>query len=457
MRLASLVLAGSCLAFFATACGNSADKASTTSHTTGSGGAGGGEGTGGDGGGSSTSSSSGEGPVSSSSSSTTTSSGTGGTGGSAVPFPAPHPSPPKVMSYGGPVLGHPKVVPIFFPSDDPAIRAQVVDYLNKVGSTQYWAATTAEYGVGPLTSLSPVDLTEAAPTLIDDADIKTWLANKLESQDSAFPQPDANTIYTIHYPIETTITATFSDGQAPEQSCTYFGGYHSEVMANTATGLQSVTYIVMPRCDDIFMLSGIDALTGTESHELIEASTDPRVISAPAYALPDNEDLAWVLVYGGGEVGDMCAQVPGVFTEFSELPYTVQRSWSNKAAAAGQDPCQPAIPNTIYFNSAPVLPDLITTTLLGPELQVKGVRVPVGETRTIDVDLFSTAEDSWSVGVQQSMGSGNFDFQLDNDFGGNGDKLHLSITALSEGEAAFFLLSNDGANNNLWVGFVGTN
>ena len=34
---------------------------------------------------------------------------------------------------------------------------------------------------------------------------------------------------------------------------------------------------------------------------------------------------------------------------------------SNKAAAAGHEPCVPALPGEVYFNSAPVLPDVLRT------------------------------------------------------------------------------------------------
>ncbi len=67
--------------------------------------------------------------------------GVGGSGGSTngMPsdvYPAPHAAPPKVVSYGGPRLTSPKIVPIFFSNDDAAFDGKVEDFTNKVGATE---------------------------------------------------------------------------------------------------------------------------------------------------------------------------------------------------------------------------------------------------------------------------------------------------------------------------------
>jgi len=110
-------------------------------------------------------------------------------------------------------------------------------------------------------------------------------------------------------------------------------------------------------------MSGIDAVTATGSHEIVEAATDPfpqSMGAAPGYSQPDEAHLYWLFGLGGGETGDMCAQQPGAFTKFAELPYVVQRTWSNIAAKQGHDPCVPPLPGEVFFNSVPVLNDTIT-------------------------------------------------------------------------------------------------
>src|SRR5262245_47328826 len=49
-------------------------------------------------------------------------------------YPAPHPAPPQVVSFGGPVMTSPRVVPVFFANDDPATVAAVEDFERRIGS-----------------------------------------------------------------------------------------------------------------------------------------------------------------------------------------------------------------------------------------------------------------------------------------------------------------------------------
>ena len=72
----------------------------------------------------------------------------------------------------------------------------------------------------------------------------------------------------------------------------------------------------------------------------------------------------------------MCVNLLGLGQdEASEGGFTVQRIWSNAAAAAGGDPCVPASAS-VYFNVAP------ETWLL---------TIPVGGTATFTADAFSSA------------------------------------------------------------------
>ena len=77
--------------------------------------------------------------------------------------------------------------------------------------------------------------------------------------------------------------------------------------------------------------------------------------------------------------------------------YMVQRTWSNAAAARMQNPCVPHTASTIpYFNSYPALnqiPYSSGTTM--------GVKIPIGQSKTIDVILSSTGATPgpWNVTV----------------------------------------------------------
>jgi hypothetical protein len=387
-------------------------------------------------------------------------SGTGGVAdaGSDAPvagYPAPFATPPEVMDLGGPVLDKPRFVPVFFAGDDASFQAQLEDFIAKVGATQYFAEAVAEYGVGPATAVPPVQLTETAPATIDDTAIQTWLQGKLDGNDPLWPANDANTVYVLHYPLGTTITLQGT------KSCSYFGGYHSDTQLDASHGGALVAYAVIPRCMSFPPLMGIDAVTGAESHELIEAVTDPYPMDKPAYATVDDNHFYWERILGGGEVGDMCAQFPGSFTKFPGLDYTVQRVWSNKNAKAGHDPCQPEPAGEVYFNSSPVLPDKILLSIAGQMVAVDGVEIPVGQNKTIDVELFSDAPTSgpWTVTAENATMTQYLGFSFDKTTGVNGDKLKLTITvnmASKRGTETFLLKSTLGSQATFWVGVVGT-
>ena len=155
--------------------------------------------------------------------------GPGGPGDGAVEatgYPAMVPTDvPQVVSRDGGVMPLPKVVPIFYPADDPTMTASIQDFVGKLGATDYWNGATAEYGIGQVVGETAINLTSAdtPPTTYDDSDIETWLANKLQAiaPDPGFGSPDANTIYTFFFPAGVTVTmggtsSGFPDAGAPE-------------------------------------------------------------------------------------------------------------------------------------------------------------------------------------------------------------------------------------------------
>jgi hypothetical protein len=347
-------------------------------------------------------------------------------------------------------------VPVFFAGDDTTYVTALTDFDNKVGASMYWKAAVSEYGVGPGTATAAVMLTETAPTTIDDNGIQTWLAGKLNGDDQAWPANDANTVYVLHYPATTTITLQNST------SCNAFGGYHSNITLDANHGAADAAYAVIPRCTDFPPLMGVDAVTGTESHELAEAATDPYPMTNPAYASVDDGHFFWERVLGGGEVGDMCAQFPDVWNKWPDLDYTVQSIWSNASAKAGHDPCQPAA-SSPYFAAAPVLKDTVTTTFGGMSLVQTCAKVPVGGTGTVDIALFSDgATDSpFTVSVKDFQAAiGNtaaLDISLDNTTGLNGQTLHATVKVITAGKhntESFLVAAKLNGKENLWVGLI---
>jgi hypothetical protein len=295
---------------------------------------------------------------------------------------------------------------------------------------------------------------ETAPKSIDDQGVDAFLNGKLAS--GALGPVDASTMYTIVYPQGTTITVNTSGQSA--QSCSSFGGYHVDTNVNGT----DVPYAVIPTCGTFDTLGGVDAVTGPMTHELIEAVTNPYSQGNPAYAMVDTDHTVWAFL-GGGEVGDLCAWNPASFYVPSDLKATVQKTWSNAMAAAGHDPCAPDATGAVYFNSAPVFPETITLQL-NQTVTTRGITIPVGQKKTIEVDLFSDAPTNgpWTVSafdvVARARGSSSsMKFSWDRSSGVNGEKLHLTIEvtgASSFGGGVFAIESTLGSRASAWLGLV---
>jgi hypothetical protein len=332
---------------------------------------------------------------------------------------APHPSQPIVQSAGGSVLAAPKVVPVFF-AGDTTVQARLESFLAMFPSSSYWSAIASEYGVGAITIAPSVVATETPPTT-DDA--LQALITSHAGGTGGWPANDANTIYTVFLPDGVVLTA----GGAT--SCQSFGGYHDETTAG-------VVYALVPRCSSA-TFPDLEEVTFATSHELLEASTDPHPESTPAYASVDDDDAIWGLT-PGGELGDMCETA---LSSFQPLfgQFWVQRTWSNASAAAGHDPCVPALA-TPYVEAATNLPEITLDVGGGQMLTTRGVKIAVGASATVEVDLYSDAPaPDWTVQAidvasKYQGSSPDLSFSFDKSTGNNGDKLMLTITRLKAGQ-----------------------
>jgi hypothetical protein len=374
-------------------------------------------------------------------------------------FPASHPAMPRVISLGGPVMTAPKIVEITFQGD--SLQAEIDTFMEQLaGATAYWEGATAEYGVGPLADVTSVTLAEKPAAQLADPDVQVWLKEKILM--NQVPQADANTIYLVYYPASTVVTMG-GGALCGMTGANDFQGYHDDFAISPG---KYVTYAIAGRCPSpVAGLPEIDEVSAEASHELIEAATDPLPTDNPAYIALDPNDLAWELI-AGPEVADMCAVNPDAFYKPTGVTDLVQRVWSNAAAAAGHDPCQPN-GSTPYFNSAPVLSDTvqIPNTVFGP-LETQGVDIPIGTSKTIELDLYSDAPTSgpWTVSAIDLSStffgatSPALSFSFDKTSGQNGDKLHLTITALAAGPlgaSPFWIESDLGNVQKFWVGVVG--
>jgi hypothetical protein len=143
----------------------------------------------------------------------------------------------------------------------------------------------------------------------------------------------------------------------------------------------------------------------------------------------------------------------------------VQRTWSNVSAKASHDPCVPLSAGP-FFDSAPVLTDTVTfASSITGNVATKGVMIPVGQSKSIEVDLFSDGDTGgpWTVAAQDILHerldlASSLSFTWDRTQGVNGEKLHLTITvvhpSLIGNGHAFMITSTLGSRIAVWAGAV---
>jgi hypothetical protein len=417
-----------------------------------------------------------------------------------------------------PVLTDFTVVPVVFAGDTGA--ANVPDFLTRYAASAEWTASVAEYGVGNMTVGATVTLAEPAPTTISDREIQAWLRAKLDGTHAEWGATDdatlRRTIFLLMYPRRTTLTK-----EAGRKSCGDFFGYHSAIFPQPvfdaglpdAAGDRSsdgggpdaaddasigdggadaaddgsaedgaadaaaastdgdaadaagawidggvartpILYAPIARCTATGATEA-DTTTTFIAHEVIESATNPY---GGGYLLVDVDHFPWSIGMHGGEIADLC-NVRGSLWKPPSIGYAIARAWSNAAASVHHDPCVPGPPGEPYFNSFIVPSDKFQINDAPTAPMIGGVRVPVGDTRTVDVFLFSDRATPGPGRVmvhEVPMISSNppaLTLALDRMSGVNGEKVHLTITAnnaVSNGVTIVALFSTIGTRTSLW-------
>jgi hypothetical protein len=229
---------------------------------------------------------------------------------SAIPGAAPA-TPPQLTYRGGPLMTAVKVFTVFWGAAWSGAQSALAGDLNKffqfiltsplIDQLGEYSTPTLKIGHGNL--IGTVTLAKPAPPKsTTDTAIRNMLQHQVATN-SAFPQPDANTLYFVYLPPGVAVV------QGGGRSCQVFCGYHDNISGQ-------LFYAVMPYPGCKGCLGGLsveDALTSTSSHELCEAITDP----IPGQGWYDDNN---------GEIGDICAWNTKKIGQ-----YTVQLEWSNKA------------------------------------------------------------------------------------------------------------------------------
>ena len=280
---------------------------------------------------------------------------------------------PTVVDNGGAKLTSPKIVTVTYGSDPSAAMFEA--FTDKLVASSYWAQTLFEYGIGAATVVH-VHATDAAPASIATDTLETYVDKQIAtSSESGWPAYDAKTIYVLLLPASTKLDPT--------------GCYHSE----TVVGANAHVPFVVIDQNDVGTRSPADALTENSVHEISEGITNPHVLSDTAVVGFDAAHLAWNIFMPDAEIGDVCeGNADADYAGPMDLPFPLQRMWSNVGAHEGHNPCVP-IPTDPYYNVTPLSLETIsvfvnTDTKASTGL---GYRVPIGTTKTIHVGYYSDA------------------------------------------------------------------
>ncbi len=223
-------------------------------------------------------------------------------------------TPPHLTYRGGPLIQNVEVYTIFWGSNwaitatYTAMATRINGFFSAILSSSLidqlaeYNTSAPHYTIGHGTLKGTKTITAGTPapgTTVTDAQLRIALNSWIATY--TVPAPTANSLYFIYTDVNVKVTM---GGSA---SCTNFCGYHGNI--------GSTYYSVMPfpTCNGCLGgLSAFNALTGTSSHELCEAITDP----IPGSGWYDNNY---------GEIGDICA-----WKFKSVAGYNVQLEWSNK-------------------------------------------------------------------------------------------------------------------------------
>ena len=291
-----------------------------------------------------------------------------------------------------------------FPGDPQA--TQIDAFTRAIGASAYWRSGHLRVRRGARAPGTRSSRARPAPATIDEAngDAEAWLATRFDGTHPEWGTFDPSAVYLVFYP----------DGTTTPQAVGGCGGaYHSSIPITVGTlGAESdggsgrtaarpprLLYAVVFRCatsPDVNRPAGLALTTFMASHEVVEAVTDPYddafVEAAPPYVCVG-------LLLQGARSQDMCAFHPGSATTPADLGFTVQRSWSNAAAAAFLDPCVPGASDPLFLG-APIGEGPISLTgTAGGSVGTIGFTIPVGQTRTIEIGFHGAGATtgSWTV------------------------------------------------------------
>ena len=339
---------------------------------------------------------------------------------------------PRVVYRGGPFVRHPRIVTITFAGDDPAVVASLARFADTITRTSWWRAVSGGYCAAPGDCIGDgragraVQLDETLPATVRANDVEALLVRAAKA--GQLGEIDAETLLLTYLPAGVDLGDAFN----PRYCQSGARAMHRALRLPDVT----LPFAVLPRCVTL------DELTATASHEIVEATTnsDP---ARPGFAFERAPEAA-AFTAAGTEPVDPCGLVTMDRHRAVADGFTVQRAWSNDAAAQGHDPCVPSPADQPYL-------------ALIPEKPV--VRLPaVGDSVTITVEgAADRTVSAWNVSAIDLSGKQDggryLDVALDGATVAPGQTLRLTITARQlhpKGRALVALVSTRGGGTYVW-------
>lgn len=265
-------------------------------------------------------------------------------------FPAVAPQPPTVQAMPGvstpTVIGTPDIVPVVFNASGASWttgnQANDVTFLQQFTRSNVWGLLS-QYGVGAASVQSPVSVTTLTSaqtgSLLTQSGMESYVKANASTWD---PGITNSTVFMIYLPPSQYYSPSFGSG------------YTGQVVVNSAT----VTYaVVMDNGDAVngnylpqssvytdaeaTLVQAVTNPTGTDGYAWMSSNTD---VWLGASAVFGTSGVAYATAQGAitPSIGTLCSDVGHL--QYSGISVAdIIPLWSNSDAAAGRNPCQPAL------------------------------------------------------------------------------------------------------------------
>lgn len=339
---------------------------------------------------------------------------------------------PRVEYLGGPIIRRPRVVTITFAGDSEGLVARLERFGESVTRTNWWRTVTEEYCakagdcIGEGQPGIAVRLDETLPADVHADELGERLIGHAKA--GRLGTIDADTILLAYLPKG--VTLRDAGGQR------YCEGGRRGMHRALRIDKQAVGLALVPRCGDEA------SLTGTASHEILEVATNLDTARRGFAFKP--QALTEAFLTAGVEPVDPCVILLRGRNRATEHGRTMQRAWSNRAAAEGRDPCVP------HVGDGPFV-------ALVPEQPVVHLKIPGEHVKMTFEAAASDEVRGWKVSVIDLTGAQDaahyVDVALDRAYVMPGQRVTLTIVLRERppgNRSVVGLVSSAGQSEYLW-------